>query len=196
MSPVLAVLVVSWLIVGALVAIAQPPATRAPGLWITALLAWPILLGREDPRTSPTKDAAGTAQPDPTAAQAPRADALSERIHHAFSQVRADLDAPSFGEPPIDVAELLAFEAPLIRAADRLAAVDLILADAAIGDAGHALVAARDKSRDDMDLALADLVAVRVQLALFTLAGDSAPVRVPLRSLAARVRALDEPGTP
>lgn len=196
MSPVLAVLVVSWLIVGALVAMAQRRGTGAPGLWITALIAWPLLLGREDRSTNPTKDAAETSQLDPAVVQAARADRLSERLRHAFAQLRADLDAPSFGEPPIDVAELLAIEAPLLRAADRLAAVDHILADAAVGNTGHALVPARNKCRDDIEAALADLVALRVQLALFGLAGNPRPVRLPLLSLAARVRALDAPGTP
>ncbi|GDX79962.1 hypothetical protein LBMAG42_17730 [Deltaproteobacteria bacterium] len=166
-----------WLLVGIgvgglLLRQGQPTSAAA-----AAVLAWPAmvsLLGAES-------------------MDAPGAGPFAVKITAAFAALRAALAEPALGGV-VELNSLQGIERSLRRADARLAAVDRLLEDPVVAsDAGSVrLITARAHAADEVEAVLRQLLAVRVQLGLVALAGDTSAVRAHLGELAARAQALEE----
>lgn len=169
---------VAWLAVGAAVGLTLARQGQPRPTALSAVLAWPALVGL-----------LGTTPDDGGMAAGPYA----ERIVAAFQALRAALTETGL-TGTVDLQALAAMEVALRRADARLCAVDRLLADEAVArDAGaERLGAARAHAAEEIEAVLRQLVTVRVQLGLVALAGDTGPVRAHLAELGARARALAE----
>lgn len=166
-----------WLIVGIFVGgllLRQGQPTSAAA---AAVLAWPAmvsLLGAES-------------------IDAPGLGPFAAKITAAFAGLRAALAEPALAGV-VELHSLHGIERSLRRADARLAAVDRLLEDPVVaGDAGSGrLITARAHAAEEVEAVLRQLLAVRVQLGLVALAGDTSAVRSHLGELAARAKALEE----
>ncbi len=140
-----------------------------------ALVAWPLLVG-------PAEGAEGL----PTG-KGPHA----ARIIAAFAALRASLAEPS-GQDLIPAAEVQGMERSLLAADARIGLVDRLLSDPEIAASAQPLQIARARAAQEIEASLREVIQLRIQIGLVALAGDTAPVRSRVQSLAARVRALSE----
>lgn len=167
-----------WLALGAAVSAAllrrgEPLHTR-----LAAVPCWPLFL--------PLFAAPGAA-PREAGPYAPRIvatfAALAETLREEAEPVECDLDG---------------LRGAVERADSRLARVDRLLLDAqAHPEAGvqaqvTALRAARRRAAEEIEVVLAEVVRIRIQVGMVALHQDATPVRAHLAGLAARVRALEE----
>jgi len=182
---------------GAGAAIAWHLGRKGHGLGVTssALACWPLLLGlvgrappseplRFDPRPSPGPNAA-------------RIDACMRALSEGLAET-----VEAGGSSLIDAAALARLAEALHQADGRIARVDRLLReteaqralvrDASVDGAIARLRSAREHAHAELEAVLAGLLQLRVQLGLFTLAGESEPVRERLAELQARVAALAE----
>ena len=184
MSPLAIGVLLAWLALGVVVALALRSRGAGVETVVAAVVGWPLLVHQlfEGP-ARPAPPEAGPAGP------------LGTEIERAFAKVREVAprgDADWLGDLEVLRASLLAADA-------RVALVDRILAEAA-EDRGSASVAAsiaqltarRARTLAEVEAVLAELVRMRVQIGIVALSGDTLPVRDGLLSLNARVRALDE----
>jgi hypothetical protein len=148
----------------------QPAATIA-----AAVPCWPLLLPLVGPAERPRS-------------RGP----LAERIDEGFRSLAATLADPSAGDAPVE--DLDGLHASLLRADERLALVDRLLADprAAAAPGAETLREARAHVAAEIEAVLAEVVALRIQVGLQALAGDAAPVSERLRALQMRLAALEE----
>jgi hypothetical protein len=165
------------------------------GVTSSALACWPLLLGLVG-RAPPSSELHFDARPSP-GPNATRIDACMRSLAEGLSET-----LESGGPPLIDGAQLAKLADALHRADGRIARVDRLLReteaqcqlvrDASVDAAVARLRSAREHARNELEAVLAGLLQLRVQLGLFTLAGESEPVRERLAELEARVAALAE----
>lgn len=164
------------------------------GVTSSALVCWPLLLGligRPPPSAELRLDPRPSAGPNAT-----RIDACVRTLGEGLAETH------SGGSPLVDPAQLAKLAEALHGADGRIARVDRLLReteaqrelirDAAVEAALARLRSARAHAHGELEAVLAGLVQLRVQLGLFTLAGESEPVRERLAELQARVTALAE----
>jgi hypothetical protein len=182
---------------GAGAAIAWHLGRKGHGLGVTssALACWPLLLGLIG-RSPPSTELRFDSRPSP-GPNAARIDACVRTLGEGLAET------PNTDGPTLIDAQQLAKLAEALHAADgRIARVDRLLReteaqrelirDAAVEAAITRLRSAREHAHRELEAVLAGLVQLRVQLGLFTLAGESEPVRERLAELEARVAALAE----
>lgn len=183
-------------------AIAWHLGRKGHGLGVTssALACWPLLLGLVG-RTPPSAELRFDARPSVGGPNATRIDACMRTLAEGVDET-----SESGGAPLIDSTQLAKLADALHRADGRIARVDRLLReteshvalrgdsirDAAVEAAVAALRSAREHAHRELEAVLAGLIQLRVQLGLFTLAGESEPVRERLAELEARVTALAE----
>lgn len=173
-TPLLWVVVLTYLTVG--VGVAWRLAGRHGwGPAAGALLAWPVFL----PLLTDRADHSG----GPHAA----------RIAAAFAALEHTLEDPAAGDVPWD-ADLSGLRSALCRTDERLGLVERLLADAE-GARTETLIAARDRTRSEIEAVLDEVVQLRLQIGLAALAGNAASVRERLSELLSRAEALDEVAT-
>lgn len=200
MSPVVgaslaAMLGVTYLGVG--LGVAWDLGRRGHGLGVsaTALACWPLLLGLVgQPPPAPVDLAA------PPKARGPHATRIDACLSALAASLREATDP--HGAPLIDPSQLATLGDALDRADLRIARVDRLLAEAeaeraqirdpAVDAAVATLRSAREHAQRELEGVLAGLLQLRVQLGLFTLAGEAEPVRERLAELEARIVALAE----
>lgn len=163
-----------YVAIGAVVALGFLRA-GAPGAAAGAVFAWPLLLG----------GAGG----EPAGGQGPYA----REIQRGLRALRAALEEPE-AQGLVPAAHVDAIEAALRGADARVRRVDRLLQDADVQASpdGARLRRARGRAAAELEAVLKGLVQLRVQLGLVALAGETAPVREQLDTLAARLHALDE----
>lgn len=167
------------------------------GVTSSALACWPLLLGligRAPPSGDLRFDARTSVGVGPNAN---RIDACMRTLAEGLAET-----LESGGAALIDDAQLAKLADALHRADGRIARVDRLLRetetqrelvrDASVEAAMTRLRSAREHAHRELEAVLAGLVQLRVQLGLFTLAGESEPVRERLAELEARVAALAE----
>lgn len=195
-SSLAALLLLGYLGVGSLAALALARRGHALGLVATALLGWPLLVSLVFGEAPPPRRPA-------------LAGPFAGRITAGLISLRASL-AEAHGESPLELAspgQLASLEHSLRHADERLAGIDRLIAelDAAATSASveyersrqaslASLRRARALAADELEQVLAMLLGVRVQIGLHALAGPAAvaPVRERLAELEARVAALAE----
>jgi hypothetical protein len=144
---------------------------QEPLVVLGGVVAWPLLL------------------PAVTQGERKQGGPLAARIEHVFVALTAvleELDADGWG------AELALLKSALCRTDRRLDMVDRLLVDVGDSAALTPLKEARAQAEADLEAVLAEVVALRVQVGLHTLAGDADAVRRQLSTLVARARALEE----
>ncbi|MFO7566307.1 MAG: hypothetical protein R6X02_26930 [Enhygromyxa sp.] len=183
---------------GAGAAIAWHLGRKGHGLGVTssALACWPLLLGLigRPPPSAELRLDAPRPSPGPNAT---RIQACVRTLSEALAETRE-----TSGPALIDPAQLARLAEALHGADDRIARVDRLLReteaqrelirDVSLEAAITRLRSAREHAHAELEAVLAGLVQLRVQLGLFTLAGESEPVRERLAELQARVAALAE----
>lgn len=167
------VLVLAWLTLGAVTGVTLARRGQPTSTALTALLAWPVLL--------------------PLLGGVPAGGPFADRIAAAFSALRAALADPSAASV-VNPEEIVALEGALRRADARIAMVDRLLQEDALGEdpLSAQLRRARGHAADEVEAVLRGVVQLRVQVGLVALAGDTLPVRERMRELGARVSALEE----
>ena len=169
------VLVAAWVAIGGLTAAALARRGQPPETYLSALVAWPVLLPL-------LGEAAATA-----------AGPFATRIDTCFQALRAALTDPG-AAGVVSAEELTLLKASLRRADARIAMVDRLLAEDGLRADPLALQLerARGFAVDEVEAVLRGVVQLRVQVGLLALAGDTVPVRRRLGELTARVRAVEE----
>jgi hypothetical protein len=147
-------------------------AGRRAQAW-TALVAWPLLTG------------GGAASP--RGGQGP----MAGRIEAAIGGLRTALADPAAGGLVADD-DLGPLRLALLELDGRVGLADRLLADAGDGAGRAALEAARARSAADIDGALAELSALRLQVGVLALGGDAGAVTGRLRELRHRLAAEEE----
>jgi hypothetical protein len=190
-----AVLGLAYLGIG--VGVAWDLGRRGHGIGVTAsaLPCWPLLLGL-----------VGSAPPPPVLleptprARGPHAARIDACLRALGAGLREVVDLG--GAPLIDAAQLQTLGDALDRVDLRIARVDQLLAEAeaeaaraqfhdpAVDAAVATLRGAREHAQRELDGVLSGLLQLRVQLGLFTLAGEAEPVRERLAEIEARIVAL------
>ncbi len=174
-----AVLAVGWVLAGAVLAVRLSSQGHGAGLSLAAIVGWPFLV------------TLALAPPTPVRTRGPLADAIDAAVG-GLREAAEDPDAPLL--PPSD---LDALHADLTRTDLRLARVDALLANAgAATPATAALHTARDEAHARVREAIDELVAIRLQLGLHLLDGDTRPVVARLGALRRRMAAFEETATP
>ncbi|HVI03253.1 MAG TPA: hypothetical protein VM869_31370 [Enhygromyxa sp.] len=179
-------------------AIAWHLGRKGHGLGVTssALACWPLLLGLIG--RAPPSDALRF-DPRPPAHGGPNATRIDACMRTLAEGLAETLETG--GTALIDATQLAKLADALHRADGRIARVDRLLReteghlvprDASIEAAMARLRSARERAHAELEAVLAGLIQLRVQLGLFTLAGESEPVRERLAELEARVAALAE----
>ncbi|MCA9686182.1 MAG: hypothetical protein KC457_28690 [Myxococcales bacterium] len=174
------------------------------GTVTSALACWPLLLGligRQASGAAVDLDALTRREAGPPGPYAVRIDGCLSALHHTLHE------EPLRSASPVGYEQIDKLGAALHRADRRLARIDRLIDETEIqrrqigGDeVGVALVAealaslrrAREHSRAELDAVLAGLLQLRVQLGLYTLAGEGEGVRERLAEIEARVAALAE----
>lgn len=176
------------------------------GTAASALACWPLLLGLIG-RPPPSGE-----RPIAATEPGPNRERIDRCIQTLADGLAETLDAG--GSELIDATQLAKLRAALHRADARIAWVDRVLretqtqcelatrgadaraaetvVDGSLGVAIATLHRAREHAHHEIEAVLACLLQLRVQLGLFTLAGQSEPVRERLAELEARVAALAE----
>lgn len=182
---------------GAGAAIAGHLGRKGHGLGVTssALVCWPLLLGLIG-RAPPTAELRFESRPG-AGPNATRIDACLRTLTEGLAET-----VESGGAALIDASQLSTLADALHQADGRIARVDRLLReteaqralvhDASVDAAVARLRSAREHAHRELEAVLAGLLQLRVQLGLFTLAGESEPVRERLAELQARVAALAE----
>jgi hypothetical protein len=138
----------------------------APWTAAAAIFAWPLLLPG--------------ARQAPEPAQGPLRQAIEEAFSRLPSECRASL-AP--------------LRASLLRADERLALADRILAEPVgegLQDSAARLRSRRQATASQIEAVLDEIARLRLQLGLAALDGEALPLREALQQLLLRARALDE----
>lgn len=170
------VLLVVYVVVGAVTAMALQGRGQPPGTVAAAVVAWPLLLGLFE------------------GAQAlPAGGPFQARIQAAFADLGRALREPA-AEALISPEELTRLRASLGSIDARIGMVDRLLDDEGLrGDPlGDRLREARAHAAAEVEAVLRGLVQLKLQVGLLALVGDTLPVRERMRELGARVRALEE----
>lgn len=182
---------------GAGAALAWHLGRRGHGLGVTtsALACWPLLIGLVG-RVPPDAELRFESRPSPGPNTA-RIDACVRNLSEGLAET-----VEAGGARLIDPAQLDKLADALHRADERIARVDRLLREAeaerelvhdpSVDAAISSLRRAREHAHRELEAVLAGLLQLRVQLGLFTLAGESEPVRERLAELEARVAALAE----
>jgi hypothetical protein len=167
-----------YALVGAGVALLLIRGGTAPWAAAAAVFAWPLMLPGARP------------DPAPGEAQGP----LHASIEAAFSRLE-DAIRHSPGPPPDWKAGLATLRASLLRADERLAIADRILAEPA-GEGLQSSVLRRHERRQatatQIAAVLDEIGRLRLQLGLVALDGEALPLREAMQQLLQRARALDE----
>lgn len=169
-----------WVAVGAAVAWWLASRGQPQALAWTALVAWPFLvplLGADPPPAS-----------RPAAVRGP----LADRIDAALDQLVTALAGPEGEAVPAEALEGLR---RVLREADaRLGWVDRLLRedDAAPADVRRRLQGERARALGRLEEVVAEVAALRLQVGLRILSGDTPSIARRLAELRARVDALDE----
>ena len=142
----------------------QPTATA-----LSAVLAWPLLIGSTTQGNGP----------------------LSSKIMAAFSALES---AATETSGLINNEEVNALRHHLLLADSRLAIVDRLLQDPQLSRSGARLKQARERAAAEISEALEEVIELRIQMGLVTLAGDTGPVRERMTALRAQIHALEEIG--
>lgn len=183
-------------------AIAWHLGRKGHGLGVTssALACWPLLLGLIGRTPPPSDTLRFDPRPPPHAHAGPNAARIDACVRTLAEGLAETLE--SGGSSLIDAAQLAKLADALHRADDRIARVDRLLRetesqrdlvrDRSVEAAMVRLRSARERAHAELEAVLAGLIQLRVQLGLFTLAGESEPVRERLAELEARVAALAE----
>jgi len=192
--PLWATLALGYLGAGAAIAWQLGRKGHGLGTVTSALACWPLLLGlvgRPPPRGD-LRGELGSGGPNHA-----RIDACMRTLAEGLAET---IDAG--GAELIDAAQLAKLGTALHRADARIARVDRLLLDtedqrALVRDGSlelgiAQLRGAREHAERELEAVLTGLIQLRVQLGLFTLAGESEPVRERLAELEARVAALAE----
>lgn len=138
---------------------------------LSAILAWPLLVGSTPTGNGP----------------------LSSKIMAAFSALESAATETS-AKGLISNEEVNALRHHLLLADGRLAIVDRLLQDPQLSRSGEKLKQARERAAAEISEALEEVIELRIQMGLVTLAGDTGPVRERMTALRARIHALEEIG--
>lgn len=165
------------------------------GVTSSALACWPLLLGLIG-RPPPSSELRLEPRPNP-GPNAARIDACLRTLAEGLAET-----IDNGGTTLIEAAQLRKLADALHRTDARIARVDRLLRetraqpelirDPSVEAAIERLRSARERAHGELEAVLAGLIQLRVQLGLFSLAGESEPVRERLAELEARVAALAE----